>query len=35
VLIRAAFATVVKAFTEDILTPLIAAFGGRPDFFEL
>jgi large conductance mechanosensitive channel len=35
VLIHAAFATVVKAFTEDILTPLIAAFGGRPDFSEL
>lgn len=35
VIIGAAFATVIKAFTEDLLTPLIAAFGGQPDFSKL
>lgn len=35
VIIGAAFATVIKAFTEDVLTPLIAAFGGQPDFSTL
>lgn len=35
VIIGAAFATVIKAFTEDMLTPLIAAFGGQPDFSAL
>jgi hypothetical protein len=32
VIIGAAFATVIKSFAEDMLTPLIAAFGGQPDF---
>ncbi|CCF82893.1 large conductance mechanosensitive channel protein MscL [Nitrolancea hollandica] len=35
VIIGAAFATVIKSFTEDMLTPLIAAFGGQPDFSAL
>ncbi|HEU4793599.1 MAG TPA: MscL family protein [Nitrolancea sp.] len=35
VIIGAAFATVIKAFTEDMLSPLIAAFGGQPDFSAL
>src|ERR1700693_432277 len=30
--IGAAFATVVTAFTRDLLTPLIAALFGQPDF---
>jgi len=30
--IGAAFATVVSAFTKDLLTPLIAALVGKPDF---
>src|SRR5260370_37312246 len=30
--IGAAFATVVSAFTRDLLTPLIAAIVGKPDF---
>src|SRR5262249_13642766 len=33
--IGAAFATVVSAFTKDLLTPLIAAVVGRPDFSAL
>lgn len=32
VVIGAAFATVVSAFTKDLLTPLIAAVVGHPDF---
>ena len=32
VVIGAAFATVVGAFTKDLLTPLIAALVGQPDF---
>jgi large conductance mechanosensitive channel len=32
VVIGAAFATVVTAFTKDLLTPLIAAVAGKPDF---
>ena len=32
VVIGAAFATVVSAFTADLLTPLIAAIVGKPDF---
>jgi large conductance mechanosensitive channel len=32
VVIGAAFATVVTAFTKDLLTPLIAALAGKPDF---
>ena len=32
VVVGAAFATVVAAFTKDLLTPLIAALVGQPDF---
>jgi len=32
VVIGAAFASVVSAFTKDLLTPLIAAIVGKPDF---
>jgi large conductance mechanosensitive channel len=32
VVIGAAFASVVTAFTKDLLTPLIAAIVGKPDF---
>jgi hypothetical protein len=32
VVIGAAFATVVTAFTKDLLTPFIAAIVGKPDF---
>src|SRR5437868_10095656 len=32
VVIGAAFAAVVGAFTKDLLTPLIAALVGKPDF---
>src|SRR5665213_3320403 len=32
VVIGAAFGTVVSAFTKDLLTPLIAAVVGKPDF---
>jgi len=35
VVIGAAFATVVSAFTKDLLTPLIAALVGKPDFSAL
>ena len=35
VVIGAAFGTVVNAFVKDLLTPLIAAFGGQPDFSSL
>lgn len=32
VVIGAAFGSVVAAFTKDLLTPLIAAIAGKPDF---
>ena len=32
VVIGAAFGAVVKAFVENLVTPLIAAIGGQPDF---
>jgi large conductance mechanosensitive channel len=32
VVIGAAFGSVVAAFTKDLLTPLIGAFAGKPDF---
>jgi large conductance mechanosensitive channel len=32
VVIGAAFGSVVTAFTKDLLTPLIAAMAGKPDF---
>jgi large conductance mechanosensitive channel len=32
VVIGAAFGSVVTAFTKDLLTPLIAALAGKPDF---
>lgn len=32
VVIGAAFSALVTAFTESLLTPLIAAIGGQPDF---
>jgi large conductance mechanosensitive channel len=32
VVIGAAFGTIVEALTKDLLTPLIAAFVGKPDF---
>jgi len=32
VVIGSAFGTVVKALVDDLLTPLIAAVGGKPDF---
>ena len=32
VVVGAAFATVVGAFSKDLLTPLIAALVGKPDF---
>lgn len=35
VVIAAAFGAVVTAFVANILTPLIAAIGGQPDFSEL
>jgi large conductance mechanosensitive channel len=35
VVIGAAFGDVVKAFVADIVTPLIAAIGGKPDFSTL
>jgi len=35
VVIGAAFGTVVTAFVEDFITPLIAALGGQPDFSAL
>ena len=35
VVIGAAFGAVVKAFVNDIITPLIAAIGGQPDFSNL
>jgi large conductance mechanosensitive channel len=35
VVIGAAFGAVVTAFVGDIVTPLIAAIGGKPDFSQL
>jgi large conductance mechanosensitive channel len=35
VVIGAAFGTVVTAFVKDLVTPLIAAAGGKPDFSNL
>jgi large conductance mechanosensitive channel len=35
VVIGAAFTAVVQAFVKDIVTPLIAAVGGKPDFDQL
>lgn len=35
VVIGVAFGTVVNAFVKDLLTPLIAAIGGQPDFSSL
>lgn len=35
VVIGAAFGTVVTAFVKDLVTPLIAAIGGKPDFAAL
>lgn len=35
VVIGGAFGTVISAFVKDLLTPLIAAFGGQPDFSAL
>jgi large conductance mechanosensitive channel len=35
VVIGAAFPRVITAFVEDLVTPLIAAIGGKPDFSNL
>lgn len=35
VVIGAAFGNVISAFVKDLLTPLIAAIGGQPDFSAL
>ncbi len=35
IIIGAAFGTVVTAFVKDLITPLIAAIGGKPDFAAL
>ncbi len=35
VVIGAAFGAVVTSFVEDLLTPLLAAIGGQPDFSRL
>ena len=35
IIIGAAFGTVVAAFVKDLITPLIAAIGGKPDFATL
>ena len=35
VVIGVAFGTVITAFVKDLVTPLIAAFGGQPDFSTL
>ncbi|HLH70171.1 MAG TPA: large conductance mechanosensitive channel protein MscL [Candidatus Dormibacteraeota bacterium] len=35
IVVGAAFGTLVQAFVRDLLTPLIAAIGGRPDFSAL
>lgn len=33
--IGAAFAALLKAFIADLITPILAAFGGQPDFSKL
>jgi len=35
VVIGAAFTAIVQSFVKDLLTPLLAAFGGQPDFSAL
>jgi large conductance mechanosensitive channel len=35
VVVGAAFGSVVTAFVKDLITPLIAAIGGQPDFSDL
>ena len=35
VVIGAAFGLVIQAFVADIITPIIAAIGGKPDFSDL
>src|SRR5579859_4432189 len=35
IVIGAAFGAVVAAFVKDLITPLIAAIGGKPDFSAL
>lgn len=35
IVVGAAFVNVVNAFVKDIITPLIAAIGGQPDFSSL
>lgn len=35
IVIGAAFVSVVQGFVKDLLTPLIAAVGGKPDFSQL
>jgi len=35
VVIGTAFGAVVSAFVKDLITPLIAAIGGKPDFSQL
>ena len=35
VVIGAAFGAVVTSMVKDLITPLIAAFGGQPDFSQL
>lgn len=35
VVIGGAFGTIVNALVKDIITPLIGAFGGQPDFSDL
>src|SRR5512142_9423 len=35
VVIGAAFGDVIKALVKDLITPLIAAIGGKPDFSNL
>jgi large conductance mechanosensitive channel len=35
VVVGAAFGSVVAAFTKDLLTPLIAAIVGKPDFSQV
>jgi large conductance mechanosensitive channel len=32
VIIGAAFGTVIQSLTKDIITPILGAFGGQPDF---
>src|SRR5438105_10829600 len=35
VVIGAAFGSIVTAFVKDLITPLIAAIGGQPDFSQI